>query len=379
MARVLYLVALVLLPWGGVFPLPGIHPHAAWGDLVFAATAVAWGLERLRQRQRPHIRPLHVALGLYLAQAALTTWAHAAHVPLAPPKLLGLVELVLLTVLTSELAATPVARRALARVVAVNTGLILVAASAGVLLTLAGVQTPLVGTFGDLLPGPYARAQAGFSHPNLLASYSLFAWGVMGSPDSGLSPRMRRLLATALGLTVVLTFSRTLLVLIVVAAIARADSRRRRRVAACVAALCACLLLSLTLVHLELDPTRPWTMRVAAGPGPRLEAALSALVTLRSRPLLGVGPATPPGLVHGQPFDAHFTPLNVAASLGLPGLVFFGAVWIILWRSRARPTDRALWGALIGMALDGLAQDIEDFRHVWLLFGLADAKRDESV
>jgi len=30
---------------------------------------------------------------------------------------------------------------------------------------------------------------------------------------------------------------------------------------------------------------------------------------------------------------------------------------------------------LAGLALDGLGQDIEDFRHVWIALGLADAAR----
>jgi hypothetical protein len=31
------------------------------------------------------------------------------------------------------------------------------------------------------------------------------------------------------------------------------------------------------------------------------------------------------------------------------------------------------------MGLDALAQDVEDFRHLWILFGLADAESREPV
>ena len=80
-----------------------------------------------------------------------------------------------------------------------------------------------------------------------------------------------------------------------------------------------------------------------------------------------------------MPCDAHFTPLNVAATLGLPALAALVAVPILLWRRRSRPTDLAVWGGLAGLALDALAQDVEDFRHLWVLFGMAAAGRREPV
>ena len=38
---------------------------------------------------------------------------------------------------------------------------------------------------------------------------------------------------------------------------------------------------------------------------------------------------------------------------------------------RARPTILPFGVVLAGLALDGLAQDVEDFRHVWVLLGVA--------
>ena len=32
-------------------------------------------------------------------------------------------------------------------------------------------------------------------------------------------------------------------------------------------------------------------------------------------------------------------------------------------------------GALIGLGIDGIGQDIDHFRHVWVMLGLADADR----
>jgi hypothetical protein len=79
-----------------------------------------------------------------------------------------------------------------------------------------------------------------------------------------------------------------------------------------------------------------------------------------------------------MPFDAHLTPLNVAATLGLPALLGLAIVVVALWRARSRPTDLATWGMLAGIGLDGLGQDAEDFRHVWVALGLADASRREA-
>jgi hypothetical protein len=74
------------------------------------------------------------------------------------------------------------------------------------------------------------------------------------------------------------------------------------------------------------------------------------------------------------------TYIGIAATLGLPALAFF--CWLVCkaWRSRRRPTELSLWGVMAGLALDGLGQDIESFRHVWVLIGLvlADAARSQN-
>jgi hypothetical protein len=62
--------------------------------------------------------------------------------------------------------------------------------------------------------------------------------------------------------------------------------------------------------------------------------------------------------------------------MGLPALAGLGLAVFSVWRARARPTDLATWGMLAGLALDGLGQDIEDFRHAWVALGLADASRE---
>lgn len=68
----------------------------------------------------------------------------------------------------------------------------------------------------------------------------------------------------------------------------------------------------------------------------------------------------------------------MAGTLGLPALMAFVYLCTRLWRQRGRPTDRATWSGLAGLGLDALAQDIEDFRHLWVMIGLTDADADKT-
>jgi hypothetical protein len=285
--------------------------------------------------------------------------------------------LVALAVVTSDMASRPAFTRAIGRTVTATSLLTALAAVLGVVLSAFGMATPLVGACGDLLPAPFSRAQAGFTHPNLLASYCIFAAGVAAREDAGLSVMWRRLTQAALALTVLLTLSRAILGFALAAAIRSAGTPGRRRVVQALAAVLVFVMTGLTVYNLTLNPARPWDVRSLPGPSPRLEAAATSIDSLATHPLLGTGPGTSPGRRGSVPFDAHFTPLNVAATLGLPALAGLALVPVALWRSRARPTDRATWGMLAGLGLDALGQDVEDFRHVWVAFGLADAGRTD--
>lgn len=378
LAASLYLATLALLPWGGIVPFPWLHANAQWSDAVFALAALAWAVGVGVSRRWPRLRPVHAALGLYLGWAAVSLLAADPRPASGPAKLLGLAMLVALMVVTSEMARRDGMPRAIALTVAVTSLLTAAAAVLGVALSLAGHVTPLVGTCGDLLPGPLARAQAGFPHPNMLASYCIFASGVVAWPRAGLSRRLRWVVQAALTVTVLLTFSRAILGFALAAAVRAADTAKRRTLVKALAAVLVLAMVGLTLVHVTFSPARPWAPQLRSGPSPRLEATATSLETLGLHPLLGTGPGSLPGRSGDEPFDAHLTPLNVAATLGLPALLGLLLVPVALWRARRRPTDRALWGVLAGLALDGLAQDVEDFRHLWLAFGLADAGREEG-
>jgi len=195
--------------------------------------------------------------------------------------------------------------------------------------------------------------------------------------DSDISPRLRRATELALAVVVVLTLSRAILGFFVAMAIRVAATRgapRAKALAGASAVLAVAAMATLSLGRLHLDPTRPSTISYEVpDPGNRREAFVTSLDTLRSSPLLGAGPGSLPGRNRGAPFRAHFTPLNIAATVGLPALVALATALTMLWRRRRRPLDVALWSGFAGVAIDAIGQDVEHFRHVWILIGLAAA------
>ncbi len=378
LSEYLLLATLALLPWGGLLRVPALHEHAQWSDLVFAAALAAWLVHLIQERRWPRPRLVHAGVALYLGWAALSLFFAAPRAASGASKLLGMGMLVALFVLTSELLARPHMAMAVGRTVAATSALTALAAVAGVVLQWRGVATPLVGGCGDLLPSIVPRAQAGFIHPNLLASYCIFASAVVAREDAGLGRFWRRALQAALALTVVLTTSRALLGFLLAAAIRHASTPARRRLVAALALLLVAAMAALSIYNLALDPARPWEARLDPNPSARSLAARSSFDTLLRHPLFGSGPGSSPGFRGYEAFDAHLTPLNIAATLGLPALVGFLLTLAALWRARRRPTDAATWGMLAGLGLDGLGQDVEDFRHVWVALGIADAGRRET-
>jgi O-antigen ligase len=150
-----------------------------------------------------------------------------------------------------------------------------------------------------------------------------------------------------------------------------AEPRRLLLAGASVAAVLA-ILAALTVGRLHVDPAKPSaTSYHVPDPGNRREAAVTSWHTFKEHPVLGSGPGSYPGQNRGLPFRAHLTPLNIAATTGLPALIAIVGMFVALWRGRSRPTDIAIWSGLLALLLDGLAQDIDHFRHVWLLIGLA--------
>ena len=219
-----YLISLALLPWSKFPPFPWLHENAQWSDAVFAIAACLWLLESWHSRQWPRLRPLHIAMGLYLLAATLSLLLAAPDRRVGTMKLLGMAELSMIAIVTSDLSRRPAVLRKISYVGAATSLLAAGAAIAGVVLFYFGVWTPLIGTYGDhLIPSSrYARAQAAFSHPNLLARFCIFAAGISLGEKAGLPKKLRGLVQVSLWTTVILTLSHSLLGFILAASIRRA-------------------------------------------------------------------------------------------------------------------------------------------------------------
>jgi len=363
------------LPWSWFPPFPWLHQHAQWSDLVLAAAAVAWIVEKFRARERPTLRPTHIAVCLYFAFAALSFLVMSADWRSGGAKLLGISELCVFALITSDVARRPADLSAVGRVIAITSLVTAAAGIAGILLFYAGIETRLIGTYGDLVPSThYARAQAGFYQPNLLASYCVFAGAIVSCRGAQLPVWLRRATMGALWIAVLLTFSRGILAFGLAAAIRAANTRFKRVATGLFAVLSVLIIVTLSIWNLEFDPSSPLSARFEVTKDTsRWLSLTSSLQTLVNNPVFGCGLNMRPGRYLGIPFDAHLTPLNIAATLGLPALIAFAYLCAALWRSRRRPTNTAIWSGVAGLALDALAQDVEDFRHVWVMIGLADA------
>ena len=301
----------------------------------------------------------------YVAAAALA-WAFSPRGLASFAHLVGMASLGASALLVADLGRDDGRRRALVRAAAAGALLAAGAALVGGVLFVAGIATPFLGSYGDLVPGPYPRLQGPCPHPNLLASVCLF--GSAMAAASGARPRARRAAQVVLAAALLFTFSRTL---VTFALFTFLRTRRRTRGAAAAALLAAAAVVVLpTLVNVRIDPTRPWAAAVVDAPSPRATAALSAFRAFARDPLTGLGPGRPPGRVGGVPYDAHMTVVNVAATLGLPGLAALIFAVFALSRAGTPETGDPWWALLGALLVDSLATDVEDFRHLWIAMGL---------
>jgi len=311
-------------------------------------------------------------LALYFLFAFLSLLFTSPHPFLGFPKLLGVGEICVLAALTADLASRPNSTTWIANSIAVTSIITATAALAALLLFYLGQSSPLIGIYGELEPSRwYARVQAGTYNPNLLASFCIFAAAVVSSRRADLPRWARRGALFGLWVTILLTFSRGILGFVLAALIRNATTPRRRVITAIGALAVTAITIALTIWKPLINPVRPFEIRFEQVASSRKEGAVSALVTVARNPLFGSGLGTSPGEYRGTPFDSHCTPINIAATIGLPALISFSFLIALLWRRRLRPIDLALWGGLAGLAVDGLAQDIEDFRHLWVMIGLA--------
>jgi hypothetical protein len=351
-------------------PFPWLHENAQWSDVLVLAATLAWLAEQWRQELRtPTLAEL--LLGVFVLLAGVSWLVAPAGYGGTFGDFIGAGELAVIGYLTSRFAADRWAFALIVRVVAVTSLLVVGAAILGLALFYAGVETELAGAYGALgTAADNARAQAGLEHPAALGSYCIYASAVIAQGGGMLPRRLRQGAQVALALAVALTFSRAIIGFILAALIRIADTPRRRAVAAVAAVACIAAMAVLTFAD---TPSGPFSLRISTEhPPPRSQELTSSIETSAEHPLLGTGPGSLPG--EGPAIgrrQAHNTPVGIAATVGIPALLILIAFLAVLWRDRSRPTNRATWGGLAGLGLDGLGQDVEHFRHVWVLIGLA--------
>jgi hypothetical protein len=381
-AFVVYLLALAVLPFRWLSPISSLYEHADWSDLLIGVSALLWLFERLHKRDLRHsYRAWFLPLGLYLLLSIFAAATAVSSGGGSFKTVLLMAELAILAVITADFAGQRGHRRAIARVVVASSLISVLLGAVGLILFYAGHHSGLLGAYGDLqTSNVFARVQAGFESPNLLASFCIFASGLVASEDAQLGRSARVACQTALFLLVLSTFSRGVIGFLLAATLRRSLKLRGRRRWLIPA---GALLLSVTI----LAVLTAGSVRVNLGDlsharyvfpdrSLRGESFVASLRTLVDHPMLGIGPGGLPGRLQGAPARAHFTALNVAATIGIPALLALLAMLWMVWRGRRRPTDIGVWSAAAGVALDGLAQDIDHFRHVWVLLGLLGSPRD---
>lgn len=377
LAAAAWLAGVGLLCFRWLSPLSGFYERAILADALFATAAACAVLAVVRGGRVPRVERWQLWLAAYVAWTVVAALAAPDRAGAAKTVLL-VSELAVLAGLTAWLARIPDYARALARVTLAAVAVTFALAVVALVLFYAGERTELLSGYGDFEPSErYARIRAGFASAPLLASWCIAASAVLAWRPGGLDRRWQIAGQIALALLVAATLSRALVpfaAAIVIRWAAAARSRLRVGLAITAVAGTVAILGLLTIGHPRVDPTRPSSIAYeVSDTGPRREGATTSWRTFREDPLFGSGPGSYPGLHRGQPFRAHLTPLNVAATTGLPALVALAGMLAVLWRGRSRPTDVAIWSGLLALMLDGLAQDVEHFRHVWVMVGLVGA------
>lgn len=284
-------------------------------------------------------------------------------------KLAGHLELVVVMLIAATLSQDQVLairlRQALiwAAIVGATAGLL------GALLFFLGEETPLLNHYGDLLPGDYPRIRGTCFKVNMLAT--IVATGLIllpGEEKTSLLAKLRWPLALLLGTALLFTFSRTWLTLGAGLVTLRAldeQTGRRKMLAIAAVVIVAVLLVVSARFTIQLEPTHFWRATITDEPGTRWVIWGDALNTVAANPIFGAGPGSP---ATDLGWSAHLVWLNLWAVLGVVPLCAFA---VGTYRALGRYQLETVVAVALGVILlDGLARDVEDMRHVWILMGL---------
>ncbi len=377
-AWTLALLVLFAACLGVEHPAPPMPGHAQWCDLVMLAAASTFGAARLAGHP-PASRSIvaSASIAALLVWAAVSAWANGV----GGWKCLGWIELACVFAVTSSVAQGPRARDRILRGWIVGATGLAAVGLLGAALSTAGIATAFGDPRGGNLGVPF-RPVGVCASSNLLASILLVPVLLLTIDGPRLVGRKaRRVLLPLLLATLALTMSRSWLGL-GVAWLAAQAMRSRARPWHLVGLACAtAALVASCRLHIRHDEAG-WSF--GTKPGIRWRVMAGALETALRHPLVGLGPSALPSVASweiGGPmrrWAAHCTPLDLAATLGIPALVAWCAlvadVGRAAWRAPRSPTRIALLAGLAGTLFDAFALDVEDFRHVWLLLGLLAAQ-----
>jgi hypothetical protein len=251
-------------------------------------------------------------------------------------------------------------------------------AALGLAMFYGGADSSLVEeNSGYIEPSKYyVRVAAGFFSGPLLGSFCIAAWAILAMNPQTLPRPLARTVLLVVPMLALSTLSRGFFALGAAMAFVWFWSRGWARSAVASFAIAAVGLFALSLIPQTVNPVRP--VQAVDDANPRWRTMQTSAESVLHEPVLGAGPGALTARYQGESLRAHLTPLNVAATTGLPALLALLGLLYVLWRGRRRPTTIVLWVAAGALALDAFTQDAEHFRHVWILLGLLDADRQDA-
>ena len=356
---ILIVIGIILLPlqiWP-VMPAPGMQ----LADIVFAIALVQFVAAR---RDLPAVQ-ISIPIAGFAAGAAVSAIVGGGFV-----KLLGHFELAAIGWMAA--CASAAGARSMRRALVIASAIAAASAVAGAIAYYTGFDSPLLNVYGQLIRDDYPRVRGIMVGANMaafvIATGFLLLWF-----EPALIPciRARRVIYIIGAIALLFTFSRTLVALAVVLAggeLWRRGAPGWMRLAWVMASLAAAAALWISIRYqVVLNPLEPWMVAVLDADGTRFAIWRDAAVSISENPIFGIGP----GNRFADGWPAHNTWINLWAILGILPLAAFAYLSTASLVAAARYRLCGVACALIVALINSLHMDIEDMRHVWLLFGIA--------
>jgi O-antigen ligase len=378
-------------------------------DLVFVIASAAFLFGLITKKAKIYWSWFYLPLGFYLFALILSTVA-SVDPRFSAIKLIGKFYLIGLAVLSFNLTRSTGFMRRVVAAWQVGTVVTVVCSLAGIVLFYMGLKSRSVNMvlhgYGSLPRGNYPRIQGLFEYPAMLCNYlsvslmlALMMWSARWLPTRWLRPLLIGILATAfftftpglggmaLGLGIWATLylkehNRILLSRIAV-------------VAAITIAIAFFAASAITLFSYSPSGTQAPLAHAEIKLSHRAVAWQTAFETFKQHPILGRGvgvDVSSATYVNPSGFretltDAHNTYLSVAGESGLLGVLALAGIIVFLFRGLfplqlSGPLNLVIKTYLTLALIDaflfqGLVGSFEDTRHLWVLFGMLAATKEE--